>query len=58
MCNGWHCGNGNGGKVLKNNVCFIFVWSQGKARIDSNIEWKSSNNTYLNIIKIFNKLLK
>ena len=26
-------------------------------RLDSNIESKSSNNTYLNIIKIFNKLL-
>ena len=27
-------------------------------RLDSNIESKSSNNTYLNIIKIFNKLFK
>ena len=27
-------------------------------RLDSNIESKSSNNTYLNIIKIFNKLSK
>ena len=27
-------------------------------RLDSNIESKSSNNTYLNIIKIFKKLLK
>ena len=27
-------------------------------RLDSNIESKSSNNTYLNIIKIFNKWLK
>ena len=27
-----------------------------KSRLDSNIELKSSNNTYLNIIEIFNKL--
>ena len=27
-----------------------------KMRLDSNIESKSSNNTYLNIIEIFNKL--
>ena len=27
-------------------------------RLDSNIESKSSNNTYLNIIEIFNKLFK
>ena len=27
-------------------------------RLDSNIESKSSNNTYLNIIKIFKKLFK
>ena len=27
-------------------------------RLDSNIQSKSSNNTYLNIIKIFNKLFK
>ena len=27
-------------------------------RLDSNIESKSSNNTYLNVIKIFNKLFK
>ena len=26
--------------------------------LDSNIEWKSANNTYLNIIEIFNKLFK
>ena len=29
-----------------------------KWRLDSNIESKSSNNTYLNIIEIFNKVLK
>ena len=28
------------------------------SRLDSNIESKLLNNTYLNIIKIFNKLLK
>ena len=27
-------------------------------RLDSNIESKSSNNTYLNVIEIFNKLSK
>ena len=27
-------------------------------RLDCNMESKSSNNTYLNIIKIFNKLFK
>ena len=32
---------------------YIKIW-----RLDSNIESKSSNNTYLNIIKIFNKLFK
>ena len=37
--------------VKKNNLQLV-------SRLDSNIESKSLNNTYLNIIEIFNKLLK
>ena len=32
--------------------------TKNKERLDSNIESKSSNNTYLNIIEIFKKLFK
>ena len=32
---------------------YMVIW-----RLDSNIDSKASNNTYLNIIKIFNKLSK
>ena len=34
------------------------LWDQDSLRQDSYIVWKSSNNTYLNIIKMFTKLLK
>ena len=37
---------------------FILHLKLSNWRLDSNIESKSSNITYLNIIKIFNKLLK
>ena len=35
-----------------------FKKSKEKLRLDSNIERKSSNDTYLNIIKIFTKFFK
>ena len=34
------------------------IFKRLKMSLDSNIESKSSNNTYLNIVKIFNKLFK
>ena len=34
------------------NICTL------NTRLDGNIKSKSSNNTYLNIVKIFNKLFK
>ena len=42
---------------LLNYYYFKFLFSVLR-RLDSNIESKSSNNTYLNIIEIFNKLSK
>ena len=36
----------------------LFGLSARLTRLDSNIKSKSLNNTYLNIIKIFNKLFK
>ena len=36
----------------------LLAFCKKRTRLDSNIESKSSNNTYLNIIEIFNKLFK
>ena len=33
----------------------LFTWVRGKS-LDSNIEWVTTNNTFLNIVVIFNKL--
>ena len=42
--------------ALSNWIEFYIIFLSIKMRLDSNIESKSSNNPYFNIIKIFNKL--
>ena len=46
--------------IGKSNKIACLLWKRtGKyLRLDSNIELESLNNTYLNIVKIFNKLFQ
>ena len=40
------------------NQILLLHFKPSNLKLDSNIEWAMSNKTYLNIVEIFNKLLK